>query len=160
MVTYGDILQAFLVYAATREQSAWCDLWILCQRRIEILVKVRFSGKPPVDDFDGIVTDSTAKALNDLKQAHDLNKDAVSKICWTAYMDTVAAYFDNLAQWRKSEEAVSVINSVGYEGSLENIDIARFLKNTHGITEAQKAARRENGKKGGRPKKIKIFAEK
>lgn len=38
MVTYDDILQAFLVYSASRDQSDWNDLWIISQRRMSALV--------------------------------------------------------------------------------------------------------------------------
>ena len=111
MVTYEEIYEAFCVYAASRDQADWCNLWIICQRRVEALVKSHLKGRPPLEDIDGIISDATAKALQAMVTANDLSPDDVSKICWKACMHTITAYFDALKRWRRMEKMAAVLNS-------------------------------------------------
>lgn len=112
MVDYQQIYEAFIVYAASRDQGAWSDLWILCQRREEALVKSRLKGKPPLDDVDGIITDATGRALERMQKADTMTPETVSKICWRAYMDTVSEYFAALKRWRRMGSMAAMLNSV------------------------------------------------
>lgn len=111
MVTYEEIYKAFCVYAASRDNGDWCDLWILCQRREEALVKSHLKGKPPLEDIDGIVTDATGKALKAMKSADVVTVDKISEVCWKACMHTITEYFASLKRWRRMEKMAAVLNS-------------------------------------------------
>jgi len=81
VVTYEQIFEAFCKYAASREQGAWCDLWILTQRRMEALVKYRAKGLTvPLEeqDLQDLITDSAAGVIEKLVTAHDVNADYIS----------------------------------------------------------------------------------
>ena len=111
MVTYEQIFEAFYKYAASREQGAWCDLWILTQRREEALVKAHMKGRPPLDDIDGIITDATGKALKSMMLADVVTVDKISEVCWKGCMHTITEYFASLKRWRNMEKMVSMLNS-------------------------------------------------
>ena len=113
-VTYADILAAFIEYSATRGQSEWAELWILCQRRMGALVKTQFLGKPPVQDFDIIITDGSERAMLRLKNyatAQDeckkmmnkdlLSEDDISKLFWCSYRDARHYFFLDLKRRRR-----------------------------------------------------------
>lgn len=111
MVDYNQVYEAFVVFAADRSQDSWCDLWILCQRRIEALIKHHLKGKPPIEDIDGLISDAVLKALENMKNADSITVDLVSEICWKAAMHTITAYFASLKRWRRMDNMASVLNS-------------------------------------------------
>ena len=41
MVTYEQIYEAFVEYAASRSQKDWNKLWFLCEERMAALVKTK-----------------------------------------------------------------------------------------------------------------------
>ncbi len=156
MVTYQEVLDAFIVYAAGRSQSAWCDLWILAQRRMEALLKDRFKGKPPVDEFDGIITDATAAVLGAMNNKVPLCEDDVSRVFWNCYMNTVRDKFRELKKWRYLKRLASILNSASHvDGPESPAVIAKFWKGRkkYTMTKARLEANRANSKKGGRPRK-------
>ena len=111
MVTYEQIYKAYCKYEASREYGAWCDLWILIQRREEALVKARVKGRPPLDDIDGIITDATGKALKKIMLADVVTVDKISEACWKGCMHTITEYFASIKRWRNMEKMVSMLNS-------------------------------------------------
>jgi len=110
-VTYGDILQAFCDYCAQKDQAHWNELWIISQRRMSALIGSRFAGKPPVEAFDGIITDATADALAAMKDRLPLCEDDVSRVFWNCYMNTVRDKFRELEKWRRMKKAAAILNS-------------------------------------------------
>jgi len=82
MVTYDEIFEAFCRYAASRSQSDWCDLWILCQLRMEALVKTK-AKKLAVplshEDIEDLITDSTMRVMRKLQTAADVDPGYISK---------------------------------------------------------------------------------
>lgn len=111
MVNYENVYEAFLRYAASGNQSDWCELWILCQRREEALIKTHFKGKPPIEDIDGIITDATGKAMQKIVLSDIVSVDKISEICWKAAMHTITEYFYSLKRWRRMKNMASILNS-------------------------------------------------
>lgn len=88
MVTYDEIFKVFCRYAVSRDQSDWCDLWILCTRRMEALVKIKAKAlKVPLssEDIADLITDSTALVMKKLREGNDIDSIFVSKAFWNSY---------------------------------------------------------------------------
>jgi len=95
MVTYDEIFEVFCRYAASRSQSDWCDLWMLCTRRMEALVKTKarvLKVPPSPDDIADIVTDSTILVLKRLREASDVSPAFISKTFWYKNMAAFKTY--------------------------------------------------------------------
>ena len=120
MVTYENVYEAFLRYAASRSQSDWSDLWILCNRRMEALVKTRFKNKAPCQDFPDIVTDATAEAMVKMRDSLTVTPESISRIFWIAYRNKSRDHFRELAKVRRVEVAARMITEIYCEKSENN----------------------------------------
>lgn len=121
MVDYENVYEAFLRFAASGNQSDWCELWILCQRRMEALVKTKFKNKAPCPDFLDIITDATAEAVVKMRNAATITPDSVSRIFWIAYRNKSRDHFRELAKVRRVESAVKMITEIYCEKSQNNL---------------------------------------
>ena len=103
MTTYDDIYDAFIQYAASRDDSSWWDLWILCQRRMGALVKTRAKKlKTPLsrEDINSIIIDSTIIAIKKLKTAPDIDKNKISSIFWFSNLSAFRDYNRHMKKWQ------------------------------------------------------------
>ena len=117
MVTYDDILQAFLVYAATREQSAWNKLWFLCEERMAALVKTKAKGLTvPLDSMDlmDLIRDSTARVLRRLREADDVTVDFISKTFYFQNKAQFEEYNRKQDQWNLARRSASLMNEKNF----------------------------------------------
>ena len=113
MVDYKQVYESFIVYAATRSQSAWCDLWILCQRRMEALVKTKARKlSVPLDsgEIEGIITDATARVMEKLKTASDIDESFISSSFWFEFKTTALYYNRGAEKWSRMKKAARLMN--------------------------------------------------
>lgn len=107
-VTYDQIYDAFIVYAASRNDSDWWDLWTLCQRRMEALVKSKAKSlATPLsnEDFASLIIDSTCRVMDKLEHADDVTPEFISKTFW----------FENLREFKgfnRSQEKIQKIAKI------------------------------------------------
>lgn len=104
-VTYDQIYDAFIVYAASRNDSDWWDLWILCQRRMEALVKSKAKALTvplPCEDLASLIVDSTYRVMDKLEKADDVTPGFISKIFW---FENLRAFKD----YNRSQEKIAKI---------------------------------------------------
>lgn len=95
MESYESVYQAFIKYAASRDDSDWFDLWIVCNRRMEALVKTkakRLKVPLPEGDIDDIIIDSAARVMVRLKTLPDVTADIISKTFWYENLSTFRDY--------------------------------------------------------------------
>lgn len=112
MVTYDQIFEAFVRYATSRERSDWFDLWILCQRRMTALVLMRSRTlQKPLDaeDLRDLVTDATCRVMHRLRDAPDLDTDAIGRLFWFEELHAFTAYNRSLSRWMRLQKYFSKI---------------------------------------------------
>ena len=112
MVTYEQIFEAFCKYAASREQGAWCDLWILCQRRMEALVKTKarlLSVPLDAGEIDGIITDATTRVMDKLKTANSIDESFISSTFWFQLKATTLYYNREMEKWSRMKRAARLM---------------------------------------------------
>lgn len=113
MVTYEQIFEAFCRYAASRDQSDWCDLWILCTRRMEALVKTKAKAlKEPLssEDIADLVTDSTILVMRKLRDANDIDAEIISKTFWYGNRTAFKTFNRLKRKIARDEDVVQTIN--------------------------------------------------
>ena len=113
MVNYSDIFEAFCRYAASRSQADWCDLWILCQRRMEALVKTKARNLAvPLDpgEIDGIIVDATSRVMVKLKNANDIDESFISSSFWFEFKTTALYYNRSAEKWGRLKKAARLMN--------------------------------------------------
>lgn len=113
MVTYDEIFEAFCRFAASRDQSDWCDLWILCQRRMEALVKTKAKKLTiPLshEDIEDLITDSTMRVMRKLQTAADIDPGYISKTFWFENYTAFQTFNQYHKHIRREEEFVKILN--------------------------------------------------
>ena len=113
VVDYKQVFDAFVVFAADRSQDSWCDLWILCQRRMEALVKTKakkLTVPLPEGDIDDIITDSTARVMNILSTANDLTSNSICGIFTAQNKKAFNKYNQSAKRWKRLKNAAFIMN--------------------------------------------------
>ena len=113
MVDYQAVYEAFLRYAASRNQADWAALWVLCVRRMEPYVKSRARGLTvPLDrgDLDDLVTDSVARVIGKLTSAADVTPEYISKTFYYENRHAFTAYNRSQGRWRRMAQAARAMN--------------------------------------------------
>lgn len=112
MITYCDVLKAFLIYAAGRKQGDWNDLWILAQRRMEALVKTKarlLSVPLDTGEIDGIITDATTRVMDKLRTASDVDEKTISATFWYEFKTTARDYNRSMEKWSRMKKAARLM---------------------------------------------------
>lgn len=113
MVDYSKVYEAFLQYAASGNQSDWCELWISCTHRMEALVKTKAKKLKvplPEGDISDIVTDSTCRVMRVLRYAHDVDEGFISKTFWNQNLASFKTYNRRMGKVRRDEKIAKVLN--------------------------------------------------
>lgn len=112
MVDYQKVYEAFIEYAATGKQPEWDELWILCQRRMEALVKTNFKNKPFCEGVPEVITDAVSEVMAKMQKADRLDVESISKIFWIAYRNKSRDLFRELQKDRRVDKAIRMVTEI------------------------------------------------
>ena len=115
MTDYKQVYVAFVHYAASRNQADWCELWIVCNRRMAALVKTKarkLSVPLPEGDIDDVINDSTCRVMKALKEASDVTEAFISKTFWHENLHAFTLYNRDKEKVRRDEKIAKRLNDI------------------------------------------------
>lgn len=107
LVTYEQIYEAFVVYAASRSDSDWWDLWVLSRRRMGNFIAPRLARIEIYStEADDIIDDATIELMSKLKQAQDIDIRLISKTFWYCFLHARDRYFRAKSKEKKFKSMI------------------------------------------------------
>lgn len=107
--TYEQIYEAFIKYAASRGQSDWNELWILCRRRMGCLIASKCEGVSN-ENIDQISDEAVIEIMGKMQTASDIDSAWISSRFWYAHLHALDKFYRALRKESRLKQYIKDLN--------------------------------------------------